>query len=197
MVSTTFARVSRNGWIAIALLLAAFVATLLAMDRPPICECGTIRLWQGVVQSSENSQQISDWYTFSHIIHGFIFYGLTWLVFREWSLGFRLVLALLVEGGWEILENSPIIIDRYRAVTMAFGYSGDSILNSFMDVIWMIGGFLFAAWSRIKAWWVVAIALAFELMTLATIRDNLTLNVWMLVAPNDAIRQWQAGAPVK
>lgn len=188
-------RIGKRWWLAIAAALAAFILIMLAMGRPPICTCGTIKLWHGVVQSSENSQHIADWYTFSHIIHGFIFYGLGWLLLRNTSLGLRLLLAVLVEGGWELLENSPMIIDRYREATISYGYSGDSLLNSFFDIIWMIAGFLFAAWERIRAWWVVAIAVAFELMTLATIRDNLTLNVWMLLAPSEAIHDWQGGAP--
>lgn len=195
MKQRIFASLGKKWVIAIGVLLIAFVVTLVLMNRPPICACGSVKLWHGVVQSSENSQHIADWYTFSHIIHGFIFYGLGWLFLKNRSLGLRLLLAVLVEGAWELLENSPVIIDRYRAATISYGYEGDSILNSFFDVIWMIAGFLFAAWDKIKAWWVVAIAIAFELMTLATIRDNLTLNVWMLVAPNDAIREWQAGAP--
>lgn len=190
-----FVSLGKKWVIAIGILLIAFVVTLVLMNRPPICACGSIKLWHGVVQSSENSQHIADWYTFSHIIHGFIFYGIGWLFLKNKSLGLRLLLAVLIEGAWELLENSPVIIDRYRAATISYGYEGDSILNSFFDVVWMIAGFLFAAWNKIKAWWVVAIAIAFELMTLATIRDNLTLNVWMLVAPNNAIREWQAGAP--
>lgn len=195
MQGTIFGNIGKKWWLAIGVTLIAFITTLIMMDRPPICACGTVKLWHGVVQSSENSQHIADWYTFSHIIHGFIFYGLGWLFLRNHSLGLRLLLAILIEGGWELLENSPVIIDRYRAATISYGYEGDSILNSFFDIIWMIGGFLFAASKRIKTWWVIALAIGFELMALATIRDNLTLNVWMLVAPNDIIREWQAGAP--
>ena len=195
MQPNIFAKVGTKWWIVIGIALAAIVMTLFAMGRPPICACGSVKLWHGVVQSSENSQHIADWYTFSHIIHGFIFYGLGWLILRNQSLGLKLLLAVMIEGAWEIMENSPMIIDRYRAATVSYGYEGDSILNSFFDIIWMICGILFAGWSRIKAWWVVAIAIVFELMTLATIRDNLTLNVWMLIAPNDTIRGWQAGAP--
>lgn len=195
MTHSILSRIGRNWLIAIGIALVVIVGILVAMNRPPICTCGTIKLWHGVVQSSENSQHISDWYTFSHIIHGFIFYGLGWVFLRDRSLGLRLLLAVFIEGAWEIMENSPMIIDRYREATVSFGYSGDSILNSFFDIVWMIGGFIFAAWSRVKTWWIVALTIAFELMTLATIRDNLTLNVWMLVAPNDAIREWQSGAP--
>ncbi|WP_337829174.1 DUF2585 family protein [Pseudonocardia sp. TMWB2A] len=195
MTNKIFSQIGRRWWIAVGVALLAFIAVMLAMGRPVICTCGTVKLWHGIVQSAENSQHIADWYTFSHIIHGFIFYGVGWLLLRNRPLGLRLLLAVLVEGGWEILENSPVIIDRYREATISYGYSGDSLLNSLFDIIWMMAGFLFAAWDKVKTWWVVALALAFEAMTLATIRDNLTLNVWMLLAPNESIRNWQGGAP--
>ncbi len=172
------------------------VAILLAMHRPPICPCGTVRLWAGVVQSPENSQQLTDWYSFSHVIHGFLFYGAAHLLWRKAGLAryvasrWALVVAVLAEGAWEILENSPIIIDRYRAVTVSYGYSGDSVLNSASDIACMALGFLFAA--RAPAWVTVLLALGFELFTLAMIRDNLTLNVLMLAWPIDAVRTWQA-----
>ncbi len=113
----------RAGRLAALGMAIAIVIILLGMGRPPICPCGTIRLWQGVVESAENSQQISDWYSFSHVIHGFLFCGAAYLIWRRWGLTalspkWALMLAVLVEGSWEILENSPIIIDRYRAVTV-------------------------------------------------------------------------------
>lgn len=183
--------ISRTGWLVAAALLAAFAAILIAMGRPPICPCGTVSLWHGVVQSNQNSQQVSDWYSFSHVIHGFIFYGLShWLMPRQ-PLWVALAVAIGIEAAWEILENSPIIIDRYREVTMAYGYSGDSILNSVSDAIFMVIGFLAA--SRMRWWVTVVIAIAFELFTLWTIRDNLTLNVLMLVSPVEAIKEWQSG----
>lgn len=188
-------RPGRAGWIAAIGVALGIVVILLGMARPPICPCGTIRLWQGVVESAENSQQILDWYSFSHVIHGFLFYGAAHLLWRR--LGLKAVspqwameLAVLIEGSWEILENSPIIIDRYRAVTISWGYSGDSVLNSFSDMACMVLGFVFA--SRAPARVTVIVALAFELFTLAMIRDNLTLNVLMLAWPVEAVRQWQA-----
>jgi hypothetical protein len=185
----------RRAVIATVIILIATVGILFTMDRPPICPCGSIKLWHGVVASSENSQHIADWYSFSHIIHGFLFYGAAHLLWRKWKLlsgvpaRWALPIAVAIEAGWELLENSPIIIDRYRAVTVSWGYSGDSIVNSMADIGWMIFGFWLA--SRIPVRTSVALGIAFELFTLIMIRDNLTLNVLMLVWPVEAIRQWQ------
>ncbi len=180
---------TRQGWLVAAALLALLGAVLVLMGRPLICPCGTIRLWHGVVQSNQNSQQISDWYSFSHIIHGFIFFGLSrWLIPRA-PLWAALAIAIGIEGAWEILENSPVIIDRYREVTMAYGYSGDSVLNSVSDSVFMLFGFLAA--SRLRWWKTVGIAIFFELLTLIAIRDNLALNILMLVWPIEAVKQWQ------
>ena len=172
-------------------------AILLAMGRVPICTCGTVKLWHGVVQSAENSQQLTDWYSLSHFIHGLIMYFVAWLLWRKWRLlggrpaRFALPIAVLVEAAWEISENTPMVIDRYRAVTVSFGYTGDSVLNSMGDIGCMILGFLVA--SRLPWWLSLGLAIAFELLTLYVIHDNLTLNVIMLFWPIEAIRQWQGG----
>ena len=185
-----------TGWIVALGVTAAMAATLLAMGRVPICTCGTIKAWHGVVFSSENSQHLTDWYTPSHVIHGFIFYGAFWLLAKVtgWplSFGLRLVLATMLEGAWEIAENTDAVIQRYREATIALDYFGDSVLNSVMDVAAMWVGFLLAA--RLPVAVTVALAVAMELFVGFMIRDNLTLNVIMLLYPLDAIKAWQGGA---
>ena len=185
----------RRAAIATVLAALATAAILAGMGRPLICECGTVKLWWGVVQSAENSQHLTDWYSFSHVIHGLLFYGAAHLLWRRWKLlgglpaRWALPIALVIEAAWELFENSPVIIDRYRAVTVSWGYSGDSIVNSVADIGWMAAGFWLASRLPVKA--SIAIGIAFELFTLAMIRDNLTLNVLMLVWPVEAIKVWQ------
>lgn len=180
---------NRRGFILALLIAIAACAILFAMHRPPICACGYVQLWHGALDSG-NSQHLADWYSLSHIIHGFLFYAAARWLLRRQPVGIRLAAAVAVEAGWELLENSPIIIDRYRTATIALGYSGDSILNSMSDIAMMTAGFLFAA--RAPARVTIALAVVFELVALAVIRDNLTLNVLMLTWPVEAIRAWQA-----
>ena len=182
--------IPRRYWLIALGLVAVAAIILLWMGRPPICTCGDVKLWVGTVNGPDNSQHLADWYTPSHIIHGFLFYLLGWLFLRRNPPGDRLIAAILIEGAWEILENSQWVIDRYREATMALGYNGDSVINSLADMIWMIVGFGIAR--RLPVWATVAIALGFELLTLIVIRDNLALNVLMLVAPVEAISNWQS-----
>lgn len=187
-------RISKYSALVALGIFAGFALMLFAMGRPPICACGTVKLWQGVVQSSENSQHVSDWYSMSHIIHGFIFFGFGHLLRKRFPkllpLGVFLALSILVEGAWEVLENSPVIIDRYREATISYGYEGDSIIHSMADIAWMIVGFFMASRLPWKA--MLAMAVIFELFTGYMIRDNLALNILMLTVLIEAVKDWQA-----
>jgi hypothetical protein len=176
------------------------IGVLLAMGRVPICECGYVKLWHGQINDGGNSQHIADWYTPSHIIHGMIFYAFGWWIFvkRDWggATAFRwgLPLAVFLEAAWEVLENTPMVINRFRSVTANWGYTGDSVLNSGADIVWMAFGFWLAFRLPVKV--TIALALIGELVAGYVVRDNLTLNVIMLLFPVDAIAQWQAAGGV-
>ncbi len=174
--------------IAAAIVLVAGAA-LYAMGQPLFCKCGTVKLWHFDVVSPENSQYIFDWSTPSHVIHGFVFYALFWLIAPKRSFGFRLILAMLVEANWEVIENTDYVIDHYRETTIALDYYGDSVLNSASDMLFMIVGFVLAA--KGPVWLTVVVAIALEVFTGIMIRDGLALNVIMLLWPSEAILQWQ------
>jgi hypothetical protein len=182
--------------LAFFIIVLVQVISLYAMGRQPICGCGFIKFWEGDVMSASNSQQIADWYTFSHIIHGFIFYGLFIWISKKFfkksgglPLGMLFIGAVLLETGWEIIENSSWIINYYRDNTVSLGYIGDSILNSVFDVIWMSLGFLFAR--KAPVWLTIALIIIFEVMTGYFVRDGLFLNILMFIYPSEAIKAWQ------
>ena len=181
---------ARRAALAALLTLVAAAAILLAMGRHPICTCGTVDLWVGARDSPKTSQMLADWYSFSHIVHGLLFYGALWLIARRWPLEWRFAVALLVEASWEVIENTPFVIDRYRTATAALGYSGDSVLNSVSDIAMMVLGFLAAR--KLPVWASIALLVLLELVPLYVIRDNLALNVWMLLWPDRALATWQS-----
>ena len=171
-------------------LFAAAAIILYAMGRNPLCTCGRVDLWGAV--GPEQSQMLLDWYSLSHLVHGFLFYALLAWIAPRLDVRSRFAVALAIEAGWEIVENTAMVIDRYREATAALGYEGDSILNSLSDIAMMALGFLLAR--KMPVWASVAVVLVAELIPLLIIRDNLTLNVWMLLWPTDWLRDWQTGA---
>ena len=183
---------TRRTAITALLILTAAAAILLAMGRNPICTCGTVDLWVGARDSPKTSQMLADWYSFSHIVHGLLFYAALWLVARRVPVQWRFIAALVVECAWEVIENTPFVIDRYRATTAALGYNGDSVINSMSDISMMCVGFLIAR--KLPVWASIALLVVLELVPLAVIRDNLTLNIWMLLAPSQALQAWQSEA---
>ncbi len=177
-------------------IVLAQILILFLMGRQAICACGFVKFWEGDVMSASNSQQIADWYTFSHIIHGFIFYAFFIFISRKifkktggLPLGLMFIGAVLLETSWEVIENSTWIIEYYRNNTVSLGYIGDSILNSVFDVVWMAIGFLMAR--KLPVWLIILLAIGFEIMTGYFVRDGLLLNILMFIYPSEAVKAWQ------
>ncbi|RJR12620.1 DUF2585 family protein [Candidatus Parcubacteria bacterium] len=183
---------SQRTWVFFAVaLVTAQALVLFVLGQPSICECGYIKVWEGVVLSSGNSQHLTDWYTFSHVIHGFLFYLVLWFFFPRMPVAARFFLAVGLEAGWEIIENTPMVIEHYRQQALAQGYIGDSVLNSVMDTLAMALGFLLA-W-RWPVWVIVGLAVVMEAFVAYSIRDNLLLNIIGLIYPLEFINNWQMG----
>ena len=172
------------------LIVAAAAVIELLMGRTPICTCGSVDLWVATRDGPRTSQMLADWYSASHVVHGLLFYAALWLVFRRWPVERRFLAAMLIEAGWEVIENTPLVIDRYRSTTAALGYNGDSVVNSVSDILMMALGFLAAR--KLPVWASILLVLALELIPLLVIRDNLTLNIWNLIAPDPAVQAWQS-----
>src|SRR3990167_3727479 len=187
-------RVSLKQYLLICvLLMVIFASTLYFMGQVPVCKCGYVKLWHGVTYSSENSQHLSDWYSPSHVIHGLAFYWILRGLGRRfhWPVGVNFLIALGIEIAWEVFENSDFIINRYREATISLDYYGDSIINSVMDVLWMVVGFVAAR--RLPMWSILALTALMEVFVGYWIRDNLLLNIVMLLYPFEAVLRWQAG----
>ena len=180
----------RKAALGAVLVVAAAAVIELLMGRTPICTCGSVDLWVATRDGPRTSQMLADWYSASHIVHGLLFYAALWLIFRHWPVERRFLAAMLIEASWEAIENTPLVIDRYRSTTAALGYNGDSVVNSVSDILMMALGFLAAR--KLPVWATILLVLALELIPLLVIRDNLTLNIWNLVAPNPAVQAWQS-----
>jgi len=180
----------RKAALGAVIIVAAAAAIELLMGRTAICTCGAVDLWVATRDSPRTSQMLADWYSASHVVHGLLFYAALWLAFRRWPVERRFLAAMLIEAGWEVIENTPLVIDRYRETAAALGYKGDSVVNSVSDILMMALGFLAAR--KLPVWGAILLVLALELIPLLVIRDNLTLNIWNLVAPNPAVQAWQA-----
>jgi hypothetical protein len=176
-------------WLAIIIVVVVTVYELHGQGRLWVCSCGTVRPWTGDIWSSENSQQFLDPYSFTHLLHGFIFCGLLAWIIPRLSVPSRLCLALSFEALWEIVENTNYMIERYRGVTAAIGYQGDTVLNSLGDIICFGVGFLLAR--RLGLRRSLAVFAITEIVLVIWIRDSLLLNVIMLIYPIQAIKIWQ------
>ncbi len=176
---------------AVLFITVASAAVLYLMGRVAICPCGYVLPWYLPLGTDQGNMHLTDWYTPSHLIHGILFYAALWLVARRLQVGWRLAIATLVEAAWEIIENTDAVISRYREVTISLDYIGDSVINSTFDILAMLVGFWLAA--RLPVWASVAIIVGFEVLTTTLIRDGLALNIIMLLAPSEAIMQWQGG----
>jgi hypothetical protein len=180
---------TRIAALAAILIIIAAAAAELAMGRHLICTCNAIDLWVGARDSPRTSQMLADWYSLSHVVHGLVFYAVLWMTARRWPVGRRFVIALILDAIWEVIENTPLVIERYRQTAAALGYNGDSVVNSVSDMLMMCAGFIAARKLSLRT--CVLLFVLLELVPLVVIRDNLTLNILNLLAPNHTIEAWQ------
>jgi hypothetical protein len=185
---------SPSQWVAVAIVgtLVLTVVSLRLEGRNWFCECGQYRFWISSPRSAHTSQHFFDPYSFTHLLHGIIFFWVLRWILPQWDWKWRVWLALFLECAWEVVENSPPVIERYRATTAALGYTGDSALNSLGDAVACLAGLFIAS----KFSWKVSVAIiaVIELVLLVTIRDSLLLSALSLIVDIDWLKAWQAGA---
>lgn len=176
-------------WLSLVPLFVATAVLLRLEGRFWICSCGQVFIWVGQACNSNTSQHFLDPYSFTHVLHGFLFFWLiAWLLPRLTS-NWQLTLAVAIEAAWEVLENTNFIIERYRTATAAVGYTGDTVVNSLGDILCCTVGFMIAR--RLGLRRSLIAFLAVELVLILWIRDSLLLEILMLVVPVDLIRTWQ------
>ena len=178
-------------WLVIVAVVLITAVLLRAQGRLWMCACGRIDLWAGNTHSADNSQHLVDPYSFTHVLHGLVFYGVLVWAFPRIAVAWRLTLAISLEALWEIVENSAFVIQHYREATLALGYEGDTIVNALGDLLCCVIGVLLArqlGFRRSLALFVVT-----ELVLIVWIRDSLLLNIVMLLHPFEVIKAWQLG----
>jgi hypothetical protein len=178
-------------WLVLSFVVGITVIWLRSQGRRWWCRIGDLSPWSGGIHSPHTSQHVADPYSFTHFLHGLLFYALFRYLAGRLRWDTRFVLAIALECLWEVVENSGMVIDRYRRATIALGYEGDGVINSLGDVASCGLGFLVAG--RLPVRWSIALFLAVEVALLITYRDNLLLNVIMLVYPFEAVKSWQMG----
>ena len=192
-MNTDSARIRGEKYWPALVIVAAFVATAILLrleGRLWICACGSVQPWSGQICSANNSQHFLDPYSFTHVLHGFLFFWLVIWFLGRLSANWQLALAIAAEACWEVFENTNFIIDRYRSETAALGYTGDTVVNSFGDILCCLVGFIVARHLGLRRSLIVFAVL--EVVLIVWIKDSLLLEILMLVIPIDALRAWQA-----
>jgi Protein of unknown function (DUF2585) len=175
--------------VAAALVLVFMVLMLRLQGRNFLCSCGEFALWVGDHCSSNTSQQLLDPYSLTHVLHGFMFFWLIALLFKQMPRLWQLWLAMLLESAWEVFENTSFVINKYRTETAALGYTGDTIVNSVGDLACALIGFVIA--QKLGWWRSLIVYVLVELVLIFWIHDSLLLQILMLVRPVEAIKHWQ------
>lgn len=178
-------------WLTVVTVLLTTAPILRWQGRQWLCSCGHFRLWFGDAWGAETSQQLFDPYSLTHVLHGFALYGLVALVLPRTGWRWRVALAVAAEALWEVFENSEFVINRYREMTAALGYNGDTVVNSLGDVIACAAGVLLAR--KLGALKTILVFALTEAVLLFWIRDSLLLNILLLIYPSESLKAWQAG----